>query len=155
MSRKKPYPDVGGHLRALKTGLKYLVENKRITIMYPDVSIELPQSYRGMVKLDPKKCIQCGLCARICPPNAIKMYRVDGGKRNPGVNYARCIFCGFCVDICPVNALEFTDVHDTAYYTMEGLIFTPDKLSRKPEPFVKALNKVKVVFDEKKGLKYE
>lgn len=155
MSKKKPYPDAMGHLRAVKAGLKYLVENKRITIMYPDASMELPPPYRGMIKLNPKKCTHCGLCARICPSNAIKMYKVDGGKRNPGINYARCVFCGFCVDVCPVGALDFTDVHDAAYYTIEGLIFTPDKLSEEPRPFVKAPKKVKVIFDEGKGLKYE
>ncbi len=154
MGEKKSYPDVGGHIKAVKTGLKFLVENRRITIMYPEVTMELPSNYRGMIILDIKKCTQCSLCARICPANAVKMYQKDG-KRNPGINYARCIFCGFCVDICPSNGLEFTDVHDTAFYTFEELKFDPDELSKRPEPFKKPIKKVKVKFDEKRGLKHE
>ena len=154
MVKKKSYPDIEGHLKATKTGLKYLVENRRITIAYPEVTMELPSIYRGMIVLDIIKCIQCGLCARICPANAIKMYR-KGGKRNPGINYARCVFCGFCVDVCPVDALAFTDVHDAAYYSFEELEFCPNKLLGKPEPFRKPLKKVGVIFDEKRGLKYE
>jgi NADH-quinone oxidoreductase subunit I len=154
MSKKKPYPDIEGHLKAIRCGFKYLATDKRITIMYPEVTLELPQSYRGMIMLDINKCIQCGLCARICPSNAIKMYKRDE-KKNPGINYSRCIYCGFCVDICPVDALKFTDVHDTAYYTLEDLEFCPEKLSKKPEQFKKPKRKVKVVFDERKGLKYE
>lgn len=154
MGEKKTYPDIEGHVKAIKTGLKYLVENRRITIMYPEVTMELPSIYRGMILLDSNKCIECGLCARICPANAVKMYQKHD-KRNPGIDYARCIFCGFCVDICPEDALSFTDVHDTAYYTLEELKFDPDKLLRIPKPFKKPLKKVKVVFDEKRGLKYE
>jgi len=154
MSRKKTYPDIGSHLKAIKAGLKYLVENKRVTIAYPEVTMDLPSIYRGMITLDKMKCIQCGLCARICPANAIKMYRNDG-NRNPGINYARCVFCGFCVDVCPVDALAFTDTHDMAYYEFEELEFFPNKLLRKVEPFKKPLKKVDVVFDEKRGLKYE
>jgi NADH-quinone oxidoreductase subunit I len=154
MSEKKSYPDLAGHLKALKVGFKYLAENRRITLMYPEVRMELPSIYRGMITLDIKKCIQCGLCARICPASAIKMYRRKG-KRNPGLDYARCIFCGFCVDICPEDALAFTDVHDTAYYNFVNLKFSPDELSRRPEPIKKAPKKVKVVFDEKRGLRHE
>ncbi len=154
MGKKKSYPDVGGHLKAVKTGLKFLVENRRITIMYPEVTMELPSIYRGMLILDVKKCIQCGLCARICPANAIKMYQKKD-KRNPGLDYGRCIFCGFCVDICPEDALAFTDTHDVAYYTFEELKFGPDELSRRPEQFKKPEKRVKVVFDEKRGLKHE
>ncbi len=154
MGEKKSYPDVEGHLKAVKTGLKFLFENRRITVMYPEVTMELPPIYRGMIMLDVKKCIECGLCARICPANAIKMHW-RGKKRNPGIDYARCVFCGFCVDVCPEDALGFTDVHDTAYYKLEELKFNPDKLLRIPEQFKRPLKKVKVVFDEKRGLKYE
>jgi len=154
MGKKKSYPDVGGHLKAVKTGLKYLIENRRLTISYPEVTMELPPIYRGMMILNIDKCINCGICARICPANAIKMYPKDD-KRNPGIDYARCIFCGFCVDVCPVDALAFSDVHDTAYYAYEELKFDPDRLLETPEPFKKPLRKVKVIFDEKRGLKYE
>ncbi len=143
--------DVQGHIEALGVGIKYLFQ-PRATLMYPEVVQELGPNYRGMLKFYDDRCISCTLCARICPSGAIKMYKAE--KKWPGITYQRCIFCGFCVDICPVNALEMSSVHDKAYYDLE-------EQSQKPEEFIKGpvvekdLKKVKPVFDEKRGLKYE
>ena len=151
----RKFPDIVGHLKAMKTGFKRLVLGQRLTAMYPEVILELPEEYRGMIKLDLDKCVQCGLCARICPANAIKMYRREN-KRNPGINYQRCIFCGFCVDICPVGALELTSVHDSAFYTLDEQIFIPEKLSKKPfTPYKRKPRKVKSIIDERRGIVYE
>ncbi|ABL78482.1 NuoI/complex I 23 kDa subunit family protein [Thermofilum pendens] len=148
----------GGHVRAVLTGLKYLVKPNRITVYYPEYYVEPPEGYRGMIKYYPEKCIQCGLCAMICPAGAMKMYVKKGEKKGrPGVNYQRCIFCGFCVDICPQDALEMTKVHDVAFSSLEELVFPPEKLAVEVQSpaLLRGAVKVKPVFDEERGLRHE
>ncbi|RLG49269.1 MAG: hypothetical protein DRO00_10200, partial [Thermoproteota archaeon] len=112
------------HLGALGTGIKYLFL-PRMTVMYPEEVMKLPEGYRGMIKYSKEICISCGLCAQICPADAMKMYLEETSlakeeekqakpKRYPGINYTRCIFCGFCVDICPTGAIEHVSIHDVA-----------------------------------------
>jgi NADH-quinone oxidoreductase subunit I len=81
------------------------------------------------------------------------MYKSDA-KKYPGINYQRCIFCGFCRDICPVNALEFRPVHDKAYYSLNEQLQKPQEFVKGP-PAEEESKKVKSVFDEKRGLKYD
>jgi len=147
---------IKGHIMPIETGLRYLLSpGKRMTLCYPFEILELPTNYRGMIKLNMKACIGCAFCARICPANAIKMYK-RGDKRYPGINYLRCVFCGFCVDICPVNALEATKVHDAAFATLGEHIFPPEKMAKPVElPFKKKPRIVRIKFDEKRGLIYE
>ncbi|MCX8021714.1 MAG: 4Fe-4S binding protein [Syntrophorhabdaceae bacterium] len=55
------------------------------------------------VKRDEEKCVHCGVCASVCPPNALyvnkETYRVD-------FDYERCVACEHCVKVCPVKAIH-------------------------------------------------
>ena len=54
--------------------------------------------------IDPKKCVGCQACARVCPVPCIK-----GRKKKPHViNQARCIHCGSCFDACRFDAVQRT-----------------------------------------------
>ncbi len=152
------------HIKALATGAKYMLGGHRLTLMYPDDIQEFPDGYRGMIEYDWDTCIKCGLCAMVCPADAMKMYvskeESEEGKRpvrRPGINYTRCIFCGFCVDICPTNSLKFTKVHDVAFYTFEEQIYPPERFREGiPRPqYDKEPRKVRAVLDEKRGIRYE
>ncbi len=46
------------------------------------------------------KCIQCGDCARSCPPKVIDMI-----EKKPVINYKKCISCFCCQELCPVKAI--------------------------------------------------
>lgn len=48
------------------------------------------------------RCISCGLCAEICPDNAIKT--VDG---KPKWQNKKCQHCTACINRCPQRAIQF------------------------------------------------
>jgi heterodisulfide reductase subunit A len=61
-------------------------------------------------EVDPEKCNACGLCAKVCPYNAIS---VDTRANLPArVTEAACAGCGTCAAECPTRAItmnHFTD----------------------------------------------
>ena len=68
-------------------------------------------------------CTQCGICAKVCPYNAISFVRKSG---NPAVvNEAACAGCGTCAAECPAGAIHmhhFTDqqITDQIDAVLEG-----------------------------------
>ncbi len=159
-----------GHLEAILTGAKYLV-TPRATVRYPEEVIELPEGYRGYIAYKKELCISCGLCATVCPANAMKMYleeapqAPEGGeggakpkpKRHPGINYTRCIFCGFCVDVCPTGALEHVETHDVAYEEFDSMIYPPPDFEAGPpsSEFERPPSRLRPKMDERRGIAYE
>ncbi len=60
-------------------------------------------------KVDPEKCVGCGLCTKVCPYNAIS---VNKETKKAEVIEAACAGCGTCGAECPFGAIEmrhFTD----------------------------------------------
>ncbi|KPU26708.1 NADH dehydrogenase [Caloranaerobacter sp. TR13] len=58
----------------------------------------------GLLKIviSKEKCVACGICARVCPVNAI----TGQHKKTPfQINQDICIKCGACIPKCPVNAI--------------------------------------------------
>ncbi|NPV52736.1 MAG: 4Fe-4S binding protein [Firmicutes bacterium] len=50
--------------------------------------------------VDQKNCTGCGLCAEVCPVDAIIVEDVAE------VDADKCTECGFCVDECPNEAIK-------------------------------------------------
>lgn len=132
----------------LLKGLVYTLKNlfsKKVTILYPEHRRAVSKRWRGLHRLKTDengelKCVACGLCAVICPPEAIRMtpYEEDGGTRYPlefFIDEIRCIYCGFCQEACPKDAIELTGVYDYVDYTRADLQFDIEKLKR-PEDFI-------------------
>jgi heterodisulfide reductase subunit A len=61
----------------------------------------------------PDKCIGCGMCARVCPYNAIT---VDKEKKESKVVEAACAGCGTCGAECPFAAIEMRHFTDEQLY---------------------------------------
>jgi heterodisulfide reductase subunit A len=62
-------------------------------------------------RVDEDKCTSCGICAKVCPYNAIT---VDKENKRPAVVIeAACAGCGTCAAECPFDAIEMNHFTDT------------------------------------------
>ncbi|WP_300154362.1 DUF362 domain-containing protein [Solidesulfovibrio sp.] len=66
--------------------------------------------------VEPKKCIGCGECARVCPTGAAAMR-----DKKAVIDKASCIGCGECLTVCPKKAMHI-DWHTEIVPFMERLV---------------------------------
>ena len=81
--------------------VRYPYEKRDIPTLFPDM--------RGHVVNDVENCIMCGMCARVCPADALTVDRKAG---NWTIDPYRCIQCSSCVHECPKKCLSM-DVYNT------------------------------------------
>ena len=78
--------------------------SERATVPLPS-TVPTPDQFRGPVKMDPDKCIGCGMCSYVCVSNAI-----TGANHEASYAWAyepgRCTFCARCFERCPVHAIS-------------------------------------------------
>jgi uncharacterized protein (DUF362 family)/NAD-dependent dihydropyrimidine dehydrogenase PreA subunit len=56
-------------------------------------------------KLDEPRCVKCGICARVCPVDAIRCEAPGGEKIFPAIDRAKCVSCLCCHEMCPTGAM--------------------------------------------------
>ena len=68
---------------------------------------------KGHVSVDPivsnvdkEMCIGCGICASLCPYQAIQMVKDENNKRKAETIVASCKACGICASHCPTFAIS-------------------------------------------------
>lgn len=94
--------------------LKYALGNltkKTSCDMYPFKKKEAFPKYRGRIAYDSTKCVNCGMCMKVCSPSAITRTEVekDGGKEiTYRFDLTSCTFCGMCQDFCSEKAITLT-----------------------------------------------
>jgi len=94
----KKYFGIGGHPHKFKIGITGC-PNACIKPYENDLGI------MGRLKKDfvEKNCNYCGLCAQVCPVDAIQ---VDKDNEKIVFHEDKCIGCGDCVYSCPTNAWQ-------------------------------------------------
>jgi len=64
------------------------------------------------IKIDTNKCVDCGLCEKVCPMNIkLLIYK----KRNQRILSTECILCEACAKSCPKNAISVTSGFDMGF----------------------------------------
>ena len=51
-------------------------------------------------------CVACGCCVKVCPMNAITVYRGLYAQ----VDEDKCVGCGRCAKECPATVIEIREV---------------------------------------------
>ena len=112
---------------------------KPVTIQYPEQRMPMYPRFRGLHELHRyenglERCVCCGLCAAVCPADAIYMEaaeNTDTERYSAGERYAkrydidmlRCIFCGYCEEACPVSAIFMGKDYELAVYSKDDFIW--------------------------------
>ncbi len=87
---------------ALAIGLK---DNRAFCkYLCPVTAFLKPMSYFAhiRVKVEESKCVQCGVCRRVCPMDVDMT--TNSRRREHGTE---CILCAQCIEACPKGALRF------------------------------------------------
>ena len=126
-------------IKGLGITLKHFLNPlKIVTVQYPDEKLKISPRYRGLHEQlrDDKgveKCVACGLCAKACPSDCIKINGTEdeNGQRMAEVyeiDMLRCIFCGYCEEACPVNAIRLSQGYEFAMTDETEKIYTKERL---------------------------
>lgn len=113
-------------VRKLLKPLKLISVAKKtgvVTVLYPYQKPLITSEFRGKISIDPSKCIACGACVNVCPPNALTLSKQENIIM---INYfiGRCIFCGRCAEVCPVGAITVTNEFELASTRIDDLSST-------------------------------
>jgi formate hydrogenlyase subunit 6/NADH:ubiquinone oxidoreductase subunit I len=57
----------------------------------------------GEIRIDQELCIDCGICASICPSGAL---RFDSQSQRLRFEAPRCLVCEQCIPSCPLEAIS-------------------------------------------------
>lgn len=101
------------------------VFSKPSTERYPFVKKEAPVGYRGKIAYHADKCINCGMCIRVCAPGAITRTirkTEDGDEITFEFYMGSCTFCQTCADFCPRKAIEMTNEYSMVVENEEDLM---------------------------------
>jgi carbon-monoxide dehydrogenase iron sulfur subunit len=86
----------------------------------PTAAIYRPADMPEIVLIDAKKCIACGMCAMLCPFDAITYFAsADAAEKfqvaikcDNCISYQRVGLTPACVLACKVSALQFGEIND-------------------------------------------
>ncbi len=122
-------------IESLSEGLEDYLETKGLRSVTELVGAGLPftvepsehhQTKHVVSKVDPDKCIGCGLCHIVCHDGANQAMKFDSEARKAEVDQERCVGCLLCKHVCPVwdcISTEETDASVTGGQHEDALAF--------------------------------
>lgn len=67
--------------------------------------MENSKKNRRRAQIDRNLCVACGCCVKVCPMNAIEVYRGLYAQVNE-----KCVGCGKCAKECPASIITIGEV---------------------------------------------
>ena len=56
----------------------------------------------GEIRIDPQRCVDCGICSSVCPSGALHF---EASTQELRFAVARCLVCEQCIPSCPLEAI--------------------------------------------------
>lgn len=113
----------------------YNLFSKPSTVQFPKVNVDAKPGYRGRIAYDAEKCVNCGMCIKVCSPGAITRTKepVEGGdKITYTFDLTSCTFCAMCQDFCSTKAITLTeDYHMVG--DSKDLVTIGSRIKQKPK----------------------
>ncbi|MBQ6845882.1 MAG: 4Fe-4S binding protein [Oscillospiraceae bacterium] len=117
--------------------LKHAIGNffsKPSTVNFPAVNVDAKPGYRGRIAYYPDKCVNCGMCIKVCGPIAITRTSEDveeGEKITYEFDLTSCTFCGMCQDFCTTKAIEMTTDYHMVAEDPKDLVVRGERIKKK------------------------
>jgi NADH-quinone oxidoreductase subunit I len=116
---------------------------KKVTIMYPEQKLQLPERERNRLYVNIDDCIGCDQCAKACPVSCIDIETIKAvpgdivgktGTTSQGkkkalfvpkftIDFAKCCYCQLCVFPCPTECIYMTDVFEFSTFSRNTLLY--------------------------------
>ncbi len=112
--------------------------SKPSTVDFPNVNVDAKPGYRGRITYDPEKCVNCGMCIRVCSPGAIERVteEVEGGEKiTYNFDLTSCTFCATCEDFCSTKAIHLTEDYHMVATDPADLIVTGSRIKQKAKGY--------------------